>query len=274
VAQAEADRLRQAAHTEFLNLRDILEGVFNLLAPLIRQAGIQIRVSWPDSCLLLAADRVLVRQALLNLMTYLLGIAQGELVITASYKEGGLLMEIRESSGIAGVRPSSFLAPRPADVGLMVARRLIEAQGGHLEIEEQEGIRTARVLLPTASKMTVLVIDDNADLIALFRRYLAGYGVSIVGATDGKQALNLAAALRPQVITLDVMMPHQDGWEILQRLKESSETKNIPVIVCSVLNEPRLAFSMGASDYITKPISQVALLEALQRWLGILRPLA
>jgi CheY-like chemotaxis protein len=162
-----------------------------------------------------------------------------------------------------------------------MAQRLIETQGGRLEMGKQGGKRTARLLLPIATKKLlpiatkkiVLVIDDNADVIALFRRYLAGYEISVVGTTDGDQAVSLAATLQPQAITLDVMMPHQDGWEILQRLKESPETKNIPVIVCSILNEPRLAFSMGASDYIMKPISQLTLLEVLRRWLGILRPL-
>jgi CheY-like chemotaxis protein/predicted DNA-binding protein YlxM (UPF0122 family) len=274
-AQVEVDRMRQAAHTQSLDLRDVLEGVLNLLVPLTRQAGIQIKLSWPDTCPLLAADRVIVRQALLNLLTYLLGIAQGELLITTSYRyrEDSLLVEICESPGNAGVRAISFPALGPAEVGLVMAQRLIETQGGRLEMGKQGGKRTARLLLPIATKKIVLVIDDNADVIALFRRYLAGYEISVVGTTDGDQAVSLAATLQPQAITLDVMMPHQDGWEILQRLKESPETKNIPVIVCSILNEPRLAFSMGASDYIMKPISQLTLLEVLRRWLGILRPL-
>ena len=274
VAQAEADRLQQTVHTELLNLRDLLEGVFRLLAPLTQQTGVQIRMLSPATWPMIVADRVLVRQALLNLLTYALDVVQGDLVIAVSYGKGGLLIDIHESANANKVQPVSPSAPRRAGVGLAVARRLVEAQGGHLEIEKRVGRWQAQILLPASGKTTILIIDDNADMVALFQRYLAGYEISIVGATDGNQALSLAAELRPQVITLDVMMPHQDGWEILQRLKDSPETKHIPVIVCSVLNEPQLALSVGASDYITKPVSQTGLLEVLQRWLGTLQPLA
>jgi len=274
IAQAEADRLRQAVHTEFLNLRDLLEGVFRLLAPLMQQTAVQIKMSSPDTWPMIVADRVLVRQALLNVLSYALDVVQGDLVITASYGKGGLLIDIHESPNVNKVQPIAPSAPRRAGVGLAVARRLIEAQGGYLETEKREGRWRAQVLLPASDKTTILIIDDNADMVALFQRYLAGYEVSIVGATEGNRALSLAAELRPQVITLDVMMPHQDGWEILQRLKDSPDTKHIPVIVCSVLNEPQLAFSVGASDYITKPVTQTGLLEVLRRWLGTLQPLA
>ncbi len=275
IAQAEVDRLRQAVHTEFLNLQEVLEGVLKLLAPLAQQAGVQIRMSSPDTWPLIATDRVLARQAFLNLLTYALDTVQGDLTVAASYSRGGLLIDIHESPRSTEAQPISSSAPRRAGVGLEVARRLIEAQGGYLEAERREGRWQAQIMLPTASnKPTILIIDDNADMVALFQRYLAGYKVSIVGATDGNQALKLAAESRPQVITLDVMMPHQDGWDILQRLKDSPDTKQIPVIVCSVLDEPQLALSSGASDYITKPVSQASLLEVLQRWLGPLQALA
>jgi CheY-like chemotaxis protein/signal transduction histidine kinase len=274
MAQAEADRLWKASHTELLDFQDLLEGICKLLTPVAQGKGIQIRMSLPDARPLLAADRVLVRQALLNLLTYALDVVQGDLGIAVSHGEKGLLIEINEAANAVGKGAGSSPVPQRAGVGLRVAQRLIETQGGQLETRIQEGEWAARVLWPTASKAILLVIDDNADIVALFRRYLAGYGVSIIGATDGRQALNLAVALQPQAITLDVMIPHQDGWEILQRLKESPATKHIPVIVCSILNEPQLAFSMGADDYVTKPVSQAALLEALQRCLGPLQMVA
>jgi CheY-like chemotaxis protein len=125
-----------------------------------------------------------------------------------------------------------------------------------------------RIWLPTPAEATILVIEDNAGVIALFRRYLGGYRATLIAASGSKQAIALAAKLHPQVIVLDVMMPHEDGWEILQRLKKSHITGRIPVIVCSVLNEPELALSMGASGYITKPVTQTDFLQALQNHLG------
>jgi len=274
VAQAEVARLQETVHTEPLKPQDVLEGVLNLLSPRLQQAGVQVKVvpgPWPS----IVADRILLRQALLNLLSYALDITTGqELIITASADQRGLLMNIRSLPHTGPARFDLPPSPKREGIGLAVAQALIEAQGGHLEISDAEETWQARILLPTAASRTVLVIDDNANLVALFQRYLAGHEISVIGVTDSEQALRLARELQPQVITLDVMMPHQDGWEILQRLKRTPETKHIPVIVCSVLNEPELALTMGASDYIVKPVSQVELLKVLRRWLGALQPAA
>jgi CheY-like chemotaxis protein len=274
IAQAEVARLQQTVHAESLNLRSILEGVFKLLAPRIEQTGIQIEMPSPGTWPSIVADRVMLRQALLNVLSYTLDVVQGDLVITVSCQKEDLLMHICESSLIDSAEPVPLSSSKRTGVGLAVAQALLEAQGGRLEINEHEGKWQAQILLPTSGRMTLLVVDDNANLVALFKRYLGGHEVSVVGATDGEQALHLAAELQPQAITLDVMMPNQDGWEILQRLKSSPDTQHIPVIVCSVLNEPQLALAMGASDYLTKPVSQFELLDVLRRWLGTLRPVA
>ncbi len=272
IAQAEVARLQQTVHAESLNLRNILEGVFSLLAPRIEPAGIQVQMSPTDAWPSVVADRVMLRQALLNVLSYALDTIHKDLVITVSYQKGALLMDIGASALVNGGEPVPLPSPKRAGVGLAVAQALIEAQGGRLEISDHDGKWQARIVLPISGKMTVLVIDDNATMVTLFERYLGGHEVSVVGVTDGEQAMQLAAELQPQVITLDVMMPVQDGWEILERLKSSPDTQHIPVVVCSVLNEPQLALSMGASDYIMKPVSQIELLQVLRRWLGSLPP--
>jgi len=268
-AQAEVARLQQAGQAkESLSLDDVLEGVIDLLAPLAHQTGVQMRLSSLDTRPSIVANRVMLRQALLNLLSHALHAARGDLVIALSYGKGEVLIDVAESPAAQQARPAPTPAVRPDGVGLAVARALIEAQGGRLETREQEGAWRARVVLPVSGRATILVVDDNADLIALFQRYLGAHDVSVVGVADGEQTLPLAAELQPRLVTLDVMMPHLDGWEILQRLKNAPETSHIPVIVCSVLHEPQLALAMGASDFITKPVRQTELLEVLQRWLG------
>lgn len=268
-AQAEVARLQQAGQAkESLSLDDVLEGVIDLLAPLAHQTGVQMRLSLLDTRPSIVANRVMLRQALLNLLSHALHAARGDLVIALSYGKGEVLIDVAESAAATQARPALSPMVRPDGVGLAVAQALIEAQGGRLETHEQEGAWRARVVLPVSGRATILVVDDNADLIALFQRYLGGHDVSVVGVADGEQTLPLAAELQPRLVTLDVMMPHLDGWEILQRLKDAPETSHIPVIVCSVLHEPQLALAMGASDFITKPVRQTELLEVLQRWLG------
>jgi CheY-like chemotaxis protein len=119
--------------------------------------------------------------------------------------------------------------------------------------------------LPT-HKTVVLVVDDNDDLIRLFERYLADSPIQVIGARNAEQAMELARKARPTLITLDVMMPTHDGWEVLQNLKHHPETRAIPVAVCSILEEPHLAISLGADDYVKKPVTQKALLDLIARW--------
>ena len=69
-----------------------------------------------------------------------------------------------------------------------------------------------------------------------------------------------------ELIVLDIMMPEQDGWEVLQRLRATPETRDLPILVCSVLNEPEIAQALGASDYLIKPVTQDALLTKVERW--------
>jgi len=271
-AQVEVARLQQAVQPESLNLQEILNKVFDLLTPLTQSAGVEIKMSSPDRWPGIVADRVILRQTLLNLLSYALQVSQGNLAVRASRDQRGLLIEVYELPGTA-LRPTPSRA-QPDEVSLAVAQALVEVQGGYLETGEHEGLWCARIVLPTSSEKTILVIDDNTDIVALFERYLGGHQVRVVGVMDGGEGLRLAAELQPQAITLDIMMPSQDGWEILQALKSSPDTQHIPVIVCSVLNEPQLAASMGADDYLTKPVSQVTLLEVLLRWMGPLQPAA
>ena len=115
----------------------------------------------------------------------------------------------------------------------------------------------------------MLVLDNDADFIGLIARYLADHNWRVVGAQEVKQAHALALELHPTVIMLDVMIPGEDGWDLLLALKSRPETRQIPVIVCSVLYEPRVARTLGAVAYLPKPVSQTALLESLAPWQSV-----
>jgi CheY-like chemotaxis protein len=163
--------------------------------------------------------------------------------------------------------------PHREGVALTVAQSLVAAQSGNLSFDLSPGGWSAEIVLPVALTPTIVVIDDNRSLIELFQRYLAGHRVVVAGASSGEEAAALLRQVSPQAIVLDVMMPHQDGWEVLQRLRQDTALAETPIIVCSVLREHELALSLGASDTLVKPVSQSALLDALRRWLGPLHPL-
>jgi Amt family ammonium transporter len=141
--------------------------------------------------------------------------------------------------------------------------------GGEMIVEDgRSGEWMARLSWHTIQPRILLVVDDNQGFTDLFRRYLMVHHWDVVGAADGEAAFVEIARKRPTVIILDVMMPRQDGWEVLMRLKSREESHDIPVIVCSVLSEPQLAASLGADAYLTKPVTQQALLQARIPWKG------
>jgi CheY-like chemotaxis protein len=119
------------------------------------------------------------------------------------------------------------------------------------------------VWLPTSPRQTVLVVDDNTDALELFQRYLGSCGYRVVTAQTARKALSLARRLQPHAIILDLMMPEQDGWDLMQVLLNQPETSHIPIIVCSVLKQKELALSLGATVFLDKPVTEQTLLAAL-----------
>ena len=272
LAELEVERLRKEVSLEPVDLDDLLAGVCQLLALRSQQRGITLQVTEMTTVAPVLADRTLLRQALINLLSYALDTlpSQSTLRIESISSERALTLFFGIAESTQPAPHSAPAVPRQG-VGLTVAQILLTAQGGTLLVEQKNGRWQASMTLPLAqlsSAPTVLVVDDNADLIALFQRYLAGHRVTVVGATNGPQAQALALKLHPQLIVLDVMLPQQDGWEILQGLRGHPPLTSVPIIMCSVLNERTLALSLGASDYITKPVTQAVLLTTLQQWLG------
>ncbi len=115
------------------------------------------------------------------------------------------------------------------------------------------------------SRPLVLVVEDDPDASALLSETIAGAGYRVRVAPTGSVGLFLARELAPAIITLDVMMPGMDGWRVLQSLKSERRTAEIPVIVCSIVDNRPLGYRLGASDYLIKPVGPEQLTEALRR---------
>ena len=172
-------------------------------------------------------------------------------------------------------------------LGLAITRRLVTLLGGviHIDSALSQGT-TVRIVLPTApvqaeipsAEVTsgsrpilgeggplVLVVDDDPVARTLLRRQLERAGYRVATAPNGQRALEQATELRPQLITLDLLMPVKDGWTAFYELRQTPSLAQIPVIMCSVLDERRLAFAAGVEEYLLKPVGRSELLDAVAR---------
>jgi len=158
-------------------------------------------------------------------------------------------------------------------LGLVISQRFCQLMGGDIAVRSEYGKGTtftvdlpveiaeiSRQPSPPASEKSsgklklVLVIDDDHDAAEILKGSLskAGYGVAV--ANDGAAGLEIARKQKPAAITLDVMMPGMDGWSVLTALKSDPTTMAIPVIMVTMLQDRHLGFTLGASEFLTKPV--------------------
>ena len=119
---------------------------------------------------------------------------------------------------------------------------------------------------PAAGAGTALVIDDDAHARDLLSRILMREHFRVITAQSGAEGLRLARELRPQLITLDVLMPAMDGWSVLAELKADPELAEIPVVVVSITDDSSLGFALGASEYLTKPVDRERLAAVVRKY--------
>ncbi|MDX1489041.1 MAG: response regulator, partial [Acidiferrobacterales bacterium] len=176
-------------------------------------------------------------------------------------------------------------------LGLAISRKFCQMMGGDITVKSIVGKGSSfTIQLPTnvvehktpsppsaeevpqrpaavpEESPTVLVIDDDPAVRDLMQRFLSKEGFRMVAAADGKEGLRLAKELRPDAITLDVLMPGMDGWAVLAALKADRVLADIPVIMITIADEKHVGYALGVADFLTKPIDWKRLTSILRKY--------
>ena len=253
--------LREAPSDSAPDLQHVLPAVINLARPLGDQRDISLVVDQTDGSMEAAIDPIALRQILLHLLD--LAIAQsppGGRIQASLHRIGWQILIRLESKG----RPTAGSDPagHEQEAKLHLARQLGQMCGCEIDVQRDGATLVTEVTVIGVGQIPVMVVDDNAGTRQLIQRYLQATRYHLHEVQTAEEAVPAAAAISPAVIILDVMMPQVDGWEILGRLREHPKTRHIPVIVCTILAQKELAIALGAADFLHKPFTRQALLEA------------
>lgn len=266
----ELEWLRSSVPAQMIDITEEIQGVLEILGPLSESSGVSVeyveRAAQADLPHLYLQEPML-RQALLHVVsTAIRCVPGGRVRIQAEALPQQVHVHIHATTrGNAPPRQLQEFAE-----SLEMAQQLIQPSRGSLETiptGTEGGGFTARIALPVAEQVTVLAIDDNADTLLLFQRYLSGRRYRFIGTQDPQRGLELAEEVRPQVIVLDVMMPGRDGWTLLGQLREHPKIGGTPIVVCTILPGEQLALTLGAAGFIRKPVSRAEFLAALEHLL-------
>jgi len=282
-----------------VNLTDLINSAMSTAVGLVKDKPIRLNTVVPENMPQVRADSTRVRQVLINFLSNAAKFTdegtitvEAALVIGPKGKTEALVTVTDSGPGIAQQDQGKLFLPFSqvddsptrktggTGLGLSICRSLIEMHGGRIGLLRSEVGKgstfffTLPVSVPNAEEeplpidnanSIVLAIDDDIKVINLYERYLKPHGYTVVALTDPKQALARVKEISPLAITLDIMMPEKDGWQVLRELKNDPQTRDIPIIVCSILENQEEGFSMGAADYLVKPFLQEDMISALNR---------
>jgi CheY-like chemotaxis protein len=259
--------IKDAPQAEPTELNQALSDVLDLARPLAEKYGVRLEVKAANDLPCLSVHPVALNQMLLGLLSVAIHLSAGHAVrVAARLRRWEIEIQIQsQGSGPAAV-------PGSDQASLDVARQLAGMCGGRLALAGDGSAFRATLTIPALEQLPVLVIEDNADTLQLFRRYASGTRYRLITSPDPEQALALAENLRPRIVVLDVMMPQVGGWKVLARLRQHPLTGDTPIVVCTILPQEELALSLGANAYVRKPVTREDFLATLDRQIRPMNP--
>jgi len=279
-----------------------LESALNLIRERANRHAIQLKLEVDERVGLFTADERKFKQVVLNLLSNAVKFTRenGMVRVKAVLKDENLEVSVSDTGiGISKEDQKKIFTAfqqvgddyttkqEGTGLGLDLAKKFVELHGGQISVESELGrgstfIFTLPVRIParevvvSAADSTagqglqplVLVVEDDPSSAKLLSLHLMEAGFTIEIAEDGEAGFQKAVNLQPTLITLDILMPKVDGWDLLARLKADPRTATIPVVIVSIVDERGRGFAMGASEYLMKPLDRKELLSSVQRLLA------
>ncbi|MBZ5592745.1 MAG: PAS domain S-box protein [Acidobacteriia bacterium] len=287
----------EAGHLELkyedFNVSAAAAEVLATVRPIAIAKSIEVSSMFPED-LSLEGDRLRFKQILYNLLSNAIKFtaAGGRVSIECSETGGMALVSVTDTGiGIPAEEHEAIFSSfhqvgtttkgvrEGTGLGLAITKRLVEQHGGRIWVESEPGKGSRFTFTMPIQAETqdygvshqpgdpplILVVEDEGAAQELLVSYLEESGYRAVAVSTGTEAIRAARDIHPDVITMDVLMPGKTGWQTLEELKKSPATEAIPVIIVSVVEERKKGLSIGAADYLVKPVSKEHLLEAIRR---------
>ncbi len=282
-----------------LSLRVVISTIIDNMDTLAKQKGLDFKFDFPEDVPNIENDEAKLYQVLTNIISNAVKFTgKGSVKVSVKHDSKNVFIYV-EDTGIGitkEILPHIFDEFRQADgstsrnfegtgLGLAIAKKMIAILGGDISVTSQFGIGTVfTIKLPISwheeiisiapddsedsqllpDVKTILVVDDEERTVEEISEYLRLEGYRIISATSGKEALKLAEKHQPTAITLDIVMPEMDGFEVLQKLKSNPSTKNIPVILVSITEDKETGIALGAMGFANKPIDKDLLISEIK----------
>ncbi len=310
LAKVEAGRMELELST--FSLPSVLDKALSLVREQASRHGVRLKLDLDPGLDVVTADERKLKQILLNLLSNAVKFTppSGIVTLAGAVTDAGVEISVHDTGiGISREEQDKIFdefyqvatdrkgKTEGTGLGLALARQFVLLHGGTMRVESEPGkgstftctlpirapeqaVHPVEAGRPETDDLTTLVrtgplalvIEDDPAAAKLFSIYLMEAGFTVELAASGERGLELARIRRPALITLDILMPKVDGWDLLARLKADPFTASIPVVIVSIVDQRGKGFALGAVDYIVKPVKKEDLMRAVRHAVAALQP--